>query len=232
MVSDVVLAAKQGTPVSEELFDAVISDAVDIEVERQKRIGMNVVGRRVLQNHIRKLCSAPAHGVFRRQPACYPSRPRRISRRCREVEQSQAVGLVIPPAFCTGPVAVRTRAPVEGDIRRMQAAVAKHKPNGAFLTAASPGLIAIFHPNRFYPTPAAYLRALATAMREEYRSIIEAGLSSKLLSRPRHGPAHDFQASQRYCLLAPRRRASRGAQLRRCGPAARAVEDVRLLGQL
>ena len=62
----------------------------------------------------------------------------------------------------------------------MVAAVAKHKPNGAFLTAASPGLIAIFHPNRFYPTHAAYLEALATAMRVEYRAIIEAGLELQI----------------------------------------------------
>ena len=62
----------------------------------------------------------------------------------------------------------------------MVAAVAKHKPNGAFLTAASPGLIAIFHPNRFYPTHAAYLEALATAMRVEYRAIVEAGLELQI----------------------------------------------------
>jgi 5-methyltetrahydropteroyltriglutamate--homocysteine methyltransferase len=75
---------------------------------------------------------------------------------------------------------VRTRAPIEGDIRRMQSAVAKHRPNAAFLTSASPGLIAIFHPNRFYPTHAAYLAALATAMRVEYRAIIEAGLELQI----------------------------------------------------
>jgi 5-methyltetrahydropteroyltriglutamate--homocysteine methyltransferase len=62
----------------------------------------------------------------------------------------------------------------------MVAAVAKHKPNGAFLTAASPGLVAIFHPNRFYPTHAAYLEALATAMRVEYQAIIEAGLELQI----------------------------------------------------
>ena len=62
----------------------------------------------------------------------------------------------------------------------MAAAVTKHKPNGAFLTAASPGLIAIFHPNRFYPTHAAYLEALATAMRVEYQAIIEAGLELQI----------------------------------------------------
>ena len=39
MVSDVVLAIEQGAAVSEELFDAVISDAVDVAVASQKKIG-------------------------------------------------------------------------------------------------------------------------------------------------------------------------------------------------
>lgn len=82
--------------------------------------------------------------------------------------------------MCTGPITVRTRAPLEADIRRMKAAVDRHKPNGAFLTAASPGLIAIFHPNRYYPTHAAYLEALAAAMRVEYKAIIDAGLDLQI----------------------------------------------------
>ncbi len=43
MVCDVVQALDQGTPVSDELFDAVISEAIDVEVERQKRIGVDIV---------------------------------------------------------------------------------------------------------------------------------------------------------------------------------------------
>ena len=43
MVSDVVLAIEQGAAVSEELFDAVISDAVDVAVASQKKIGIDIV---------------------------------------------------------------------------------------------------------------------------------------------------------------------------------------------
>jgi 5-methyltetrahydropteroyltriglutamate--homocysteine methyltransferase len=71
-------------------------------------------------------------------------------------------------------------APLEADIRRMTVAVERHKPMGAFLTAASPGLIAIFHPNRHYPTHIAYLEALANAMRVEYRAIVAAGFDLQI----------------------------------------------------
>ena len=43
MVSDVVLAASQGAPVSEELLDAVVAEAIDVEVARQKQIGVDIV---------------------------------------------------------------------------------------------------------------------------------------------------------------------------------------------
>ena len=43
MVADVVLAVEQGTSVSDELYDAVLGEAIDVEVERQKRIGIDVV---------------------------------------------------------------------------------------------------------------------------------------------------------------------------------------------
>ena len=77
---------------------------------------------------------------------------------------------------CVGPIAVKDTGPVQGDIRRLQAAVAAHGATGAFMNAASPGVIALFQPNRHYPSHDAYLFALAAAMAVEYRAIVDAGL--------------------------------------------------------
>jgi 5-methyltetrahydropteroyltriglutamate--homocysteine methyltransferase len=44
-----------------------------------------------------------------------------------------------------------------------------------FMSAASPGVIALFFRNEYYPTPGAYLEAIADAMREEYQAVVEAG---------------------------------------------------------
>ena len=43
------------------------------------------------------------------------------------------------------------------------------------MNAASPGVIALFQPNDYYPTQDAYLEALAEAMRTEYEAIVAAG---------------------------------------------------------
>ena len=77
---------------------------------------------------------------------------------------------------CVGPIAVKDTGPVQADIRRMKAAVAAHGATGAFMNAASPGVIALFQPNRHYPSHDAYLFALADAMAVEYRAIVNAGL--------------------------------------------------------
>ena len=45
-----------------------------------------------------------------------------------------------------------------------------------FMTAASPGIVAAAMDNRHYPSQAEYVRAVAQAMRTEYRYIVEQGL--------------------------------------------------------
>ena len=44
------------------------------------------------------------------------------------------------------------------------------------MTAASPGVIANFLPNEYYPTEEAYLYGLAEVMKDEYNAIVNAGL--------------------------------------------------------
>ena len=41
------------------------------------------------------------------------------------------------------------------------------------MNSVSPGTIAVFQPNEYYPSHQAYLEALATAMREEYETIVQ-----------------------------------------------------------
>lgn len=77
---------------------------------------------------------------------------------------------------CTGPVALRDRAPLAREIERLTAALDEAGAAEGFMNAASPGVIAVFQENDFYPDMDAYLGALADAMRPEYEAIVEAGL--------------------------------------------------------
>lgn len=76
---------------------------------------------------------------------------------------------------CVGDVHYRGHAAVGHDVEVLRAAVAGRRPAEAFITAASPGVISLFHENRHYRTHERYLNAVARAMREEYLAIHQAG---------------------------------------------------------
>jgi 5-methyltetrahydropteroyltriglutamate--homocysteine methyltransferase len=76
---------------------------------------------------------------------------------------------------CVGPVAVKDTAPLAADLQNLRAAAAAASPLEAFMNAASPGVVALFQPNDFYPTQDQYLEALAEALRPEYEAIVAAG---------------------------------------------------------
>jgi len=77
---------------------------------------------------------------------------------------------------CIGEIRVKNLAPMEADIENLKSAVAAAVPLGAFLNAASPGVVALFQPNDFYRSQDDYLAALAEALRVEYEAIVHAGL--------------------------------------------------------
>jgi 5-methyltetrahydropteroyltriglutamate--homocysteine methyltransferase len=81
---------------------------------------------------------------------------------------------------CVGPIAPKTLKPLEEDVQNLLLATETYSPTGAFMNAASPGVIALFQPNDFYSTQDDYLEALSEAMRPEYEAIVAAGLILQL----------------------------------------------------
>ncbi|HEV7715431.1 MAG TPA: hypothetical protein VGO53_07535, partial [Steroidobacteraceae bacterium] len=77
---------------------------------------------------------------------------------------------------CVGPIAVKSLEPLRADIERLKKAVAASSPAEAFMNAASPGVIALFQPNDYYPTQDEYLIAVADAMSAEYENIVQSGI--------------------------------------------------------
>jgi 5-methyltetrahydropteroyltriglutamate--homocysteine methyltransferase len=78
--------------------------------------------------------------------------------------------------ICRGPISVKTLEPLHQDIARLKAALGGVRAVEGFMSAVSPGTIAVFQPNEYYPSHAAYLEALAEAMRPEYEAIVRSGL--------------------------------------------------------
>jgi 5-methyltetrahydropteroyltriglutamate--homocysteine methyltransferase len=81
---------------------------------------------------------------------------------------------IMRPA-CNGPIDWKDRGAVGKDVANLRAAVEAAAPTEAFMTAASPGVIAHFLQNTHYPTREAYLARLVDVMKEEYDAIHRAG---------------------------------------------------------
>jgi 5-methyltetrahydropteroyltriglutamate--homocysteine methyltransferase len=156
-------------------FEEAVREAVADSVRRQTDVGLDVVndgeqGRSQYATYVKeRLAGFEGERVPRvprsRDLADFPG--------YRATHQSSA-GL--PQPACTAPIAWRDPEAIRRDIDRLRAAAAGRRPAEVFMTAASPGVIAYFLPNAYYPDDEAYLYALADVMKDEYRAIVEAGL--------------------------------------------------------
>ena len=77
---------------------------------------------------------------------------------------------------CNGPISVGDPKAAEADVENLKAALVQVKTQGAFMSAASPGVVSLFFRNEHYPSQEAYLFAIAEAMRHEYETIAKSGI--------------------------------------------------------
>lgn len=77
---------------------------------------------------------------------------------------------------CTGPITYKGHARLKRDIDNLLAAVKGVAVEDVFMPAISPSNIEDWQRNAYYKTQEEYVFAIAEAMGEEYRAIVEAGL--------------------------------------------------------
>ena len=177
-VTDTVFALEQGQAV--ENAGEIIRAAVDDVVARQLSAGVDIVSDGEMSKisyatYIKDRITGFDGDSDRQPPSDLEEFPGFLER------QAKSGGT---PSYrrpcCVGNIEVKDMGPVTEDIANMQAAMSAHPPTEGFMNAASPGVIALFQPNRHYPTHDAYLEALADAMAAEYKAIVDAGLVLQL----------------------------------------------------
>jgi 5-methyltetrahydropteroyltriglutamate--homocysteine methyltransferase len=87
----------------------------------------------------------------------------------------QSPNAAAPRFACTGPISYTGRRQVQADIENLRAALAGVRVEEAFVPAISPSNVEGRQKNLYYKTDEEYLFAIAEAMREEYRAIVDAG---------------------------------------------------------
>jgi 5-methyltetrahydropteroyltriglutamate--homocysteine methyltransferase len=165
-------AMDAGTAPDPEAFDARVRHAVAEVVRKQVEAGVDIVsdgeqGKVGYSTYVRyRLTGFEGQSTVpvRSDWADFPEAAARYGR----------LGAVARPA-CNGPITWRDTAAVQKDIANLKAALSGVQPTEAFMTAASPGVIAHFLQNEYYPSRDAYLARLVDVMKEEYDAIYQAG---------------------------------------------------------
>src|SRR5262249_50868297 len=76
---------------------------------------------------------------------------------------------------CTGPVTYKGQARLQRDIANLKEALIGVKVADVFMPAISPSNVEEWNRNTYYKNSEDYLYAIADAMREEYKAIVDAG---------------------------------------------------------
>ena len=112
---------------------------------------------------------------------------------------------VVGEAVCVGPIRYTGHAEVQRDIANFKAALEAAGVEEGFLPVAAPASVIPDRKNEYYKNDEELLEAIADAMREEYRAIVDAGLLVQLddaraaVTYDRMVPPASF-ADYRHCL--------------------------------
>ena len=179
-VVDFLFAREKGEPYDPAAFDACMAAAVMENVRRQKEAGVDIVSdgecsKISYATYVKDRYTGFSGDSPRNAPADLKMFPTFLDRLAKQGGTPQYAR-----PQCTGPVESKGQGELQKDIANLKAAMAAHGVSRGFMNAASPGVISLFLQNAHYPDRQAYLNALADAMREEYRTILEAGLDLQL----------------------------------------------------
>jgi 5-methyltetrahydropteroyltriglutamate--homocysteine methyltransferase len=179
-VLDIMRAKENGQPYDREDLAKRVRRTVAERVRQQVENGVDIVcdgeqSKAGFSVYVRERLSG-----FEARPASPEESP---LRRWRDVQAfpeyyeayfKQHMRGVVPPSsmVCVGPVSYKGQDAVRTDIENLKAALTGVQPTDVFMPAIAPRSLG---KNEYYPTDEAYIYAIADAMHEEYKAIVDAG---------------------------------------------------------
>ena len=175
-----VLAMAAGEALDPVASAARVRRAVADVVRRQAEHGLDVVtdGEMSKPSFITYVTERLSGFEPSREPGAVPwagSREATAFPEFYEPTLRQSPNAAAPRFVCTGPVTYVGHAQVQADIDNLTAALAGLRVEEAFIPAIAPSNVEGRQKNAHYKTDEEYLFAIADAMHEEYRAIVDAG---------------------------------------------------------
>ena len=186
---DLVLARAEGRPFDKDALAGRLKDEVAGIVRKQLACGVDSVndgelGKTNFNNYVRERLAG-----FETRPYVPGKSPKPLSIAGRELTKFPeyfaaggrgfgafaGAGPSRPQVFCVAPLKYVGQAALKDDIENFRAALRGAKAREAFLSANTPGTIEHWLRNEHYADEEAFVYAIAEAMREEYKAIVDAG---------------------------------------------------------
>lgn len=179
-VVDFIFARERGDTFDQGEFDACMTRAVAQTVKKQRDVGIDIVS----DGETSKISYATYvkdryTGFDGDSPRNAPADLKQFPTYLKRLAQDGGTPKYARP-MCVDAITSKGQGELRKDIANLKSAMAEHGIARGFMNAASPGVISLFLQNVYYPTREAYLAALADAMKEEYETIVAAGLDVQL----------------------------------------------------
>jgi len=186
-----IRAKQSAQPYDERAYAACLADSVKEIVKRQKSAGIDVPS----DGEFGKSISWSQYALerlsgFERRPLASKSSVARGADRARFAEFYAELDAASGPpatalasvgeAVCVGPIRYTGHGEVQRDIANFKAALAAAGVAEGFLPVAAPASVIPDRKNEHYRSDEEMLDAIAQAMRDEYRAIVDAGLLLQL----------------------------------------------------
>lgn len=172
-------AREDGVPVDQEALSERVRRAVHDIVARQRELGIDVVNdgemskpsyATYIKDRLEGFGGSENRYLFA-DLLDFPDLARRVGEDPSR-QHRKAPG-------CVGPISVKDLEAPRQDVTNLREAT-QGELSSTFMSAASPGVTAIFFKNDYYPSHEEYVFAIAEAMRAEYETIASAGITLQI----------------------------------------------------
>ncbi|MBC2777182.1 cobalamin-independent methionine synthase II family protein [Parasphingopyxis marina] len=195
-----MFAREDGLPLDKPAFEARVRKAVQQVVEKQAECGVDIVNdgeqskpsyATYIKDRLDGFGGTGNSYVFQDIEEFPATKERILADPGREHRRTPA---------CNAPIAVKDMEAVRTDADNLLAAIADCPGRIPFLSAASPGVTALFFRNDYYASQEDYVFAIADGLRHEYEAIAEAGIILQVdcpdLAMGRHTQFLDLSLSE------------------------------------
>ena len=179
-LSELLFAKDKGDEYSKEKFEEVLASNVDQIVKRQLEVGIDFISDGEMSKisyatYIKDRIDGFSGESERRAPADLDDFPEYKEK----IAKSGGTPTYSRPC-CTDELKIKDEISLLNDIANFNNALKKFNHTKAFMNAASPGVINVFMPNKFYNSDDEYLNKLSNIMATEYEKITDANIQVQL----------------------------------------------------